>query len=66
MRIFIVPVTVGDSAIPWSYAIAVMGNTIMSPVYEMISLTAVISVVVLVLVIAAALFLSRSISKPIV
>jgi len=66
MRIFIVPVPVGDTAVPWSYAIAVMQDTIMAPVYEMISLTVVISVAVLALVIAAALVLSRSISKPII
>ncbi|MDR2575310.1 MAG: methyl-accepting chemotaxis protein, partial [Treponema sp.] len=66
MNMFIVPIPVGDSTIPWSYAIAVMHDTIMTPVYEMISITTVISVVVLVLVVAAALFLARSISKPII
>jgi methyl-accepting chemotaxis protein len=66
MRIFIVPIPVGDSAIPWSYAIAVMGNTIMAPVYEMLNITIVISVAVLAMVVAAALFLARSISKPII
>jgi methyl-accepting chemotaxis protein len=65
MRIFIVPITINASTTPWSYAIAVMDDTIMSPVYEMITITIMISTVVLALVVAAALFLSRSISKPI-
>jgi methyl-accepting chemotaxis protein len=66
MKIFTVPIPVGSATTPWSYAIAVMRNTIMAPVYEMISLTIVISVVVLAMVVAAALILSRSISKPII
>jgi len=66
MNMYIVPIPVGDSSVPWSYAIAVMSNTVMAPVHEMITITIVISVVVLILVITAALFLSRSISKPIV
>jgi methyl-accepting chemotaxis protein len=66
MRIFTVPIPVGARTTPWSYAIAVMDNTIMAPVYEMITITIVISVAVLALVVAAALFMSRSISKPII
>jgi len=66
MRIFIVPIEVGDSATPWSYAIAIMRDTIMAPVYEMLTITLVISAVVLALVVVAALFLGRSISKPII
>jgi methyl-accepting chemotaxis protein len=66
MKIFTVPIPVGSKTTPWSYAIAVMDDTIMAPVYEMITITIVISIVVLALVVAAALFLSRSISKPII
>jgi len=66
MRMFIVPVTVGPATTPWSYAIAIMDDTIMAPVYEMITMTILISVVVLALVVAAALFMARSISKPII
>ncbi|MDR2576278.1 MAG: methyl-accepting chemotaxis protein [Treponema sp.] len=66
MRIYIVPITVGSATIPWSYAIAVMSNTVMAPVYEMINITIVIAVVVLGMVVTAALFLARSISTPII
>jgi methyl-accepting chemotaxis protein len=66
MRIFTVPIVVGVKTTPWSYAIAMGEDTIMAPVYEMITIITVISVVVLALVVAAALLLSRSISKPII
>jgi methyl-accepting chemotaxis protein len=66
MKIFLVPITVGKTANRWSYATAIMMNTIMAPVYEMIKITLVISVVVLVLLVLAVLFLSRAISRPIV
>jgi methyl-accepting chemotaxis protein len=66
MKIFTVPITFGDTETTWSYVIAVMDDTIMAPVYEMLEITIVISIAVLVLVFAAALFSSRSISKPIV
>ncbi|MDR2923612.1 MAG: methyl-accepting chemotaxis protein [Treponema sp.] len=66
MRIFLAPINVKNTKTPWGYAIAVMNDTIMSPVYEMLNITIVISVIVLALVVSAAIFLSRSISKPIV
>jgi methyl-accepting chemotaxis protein len=66
MKIFTVPITVGATTNRWSYAIAIMMNTIMAPVYEMLKITLIISVVVLVLLVLAVLFLSRAISRPIV
>ena len=66
VKIFTVPVTFSATTYSWSYAVAVMLDTIMSPVYEMIKITVIISAVVLLLVILAAVILSRSISKPII
>jgi methyl-accepting chemotaxis protein len=66
MTMFIIPITIGETATPWSYAIAVMQKTIMSPVYQMINIVIVISVLVLLIVVLIALFMSRSISRPIV
>jgi methyl-accepting chemotaxis protein len=66
MKMFIIPITIGTTKTPWSYAIAVMRNTIMAPVYEMLNITIIIGVAVLILLVLAAIFLSRSISKPIV
>ncbi|WP_461257939.1 methyl-accepting chemotaxis protein [Treponema sp. R80B11-R83G3] len=66
MKIFIIPITVGTTKTPWSYAVAIMYNTIMAPVYQMLSIIIAISVIVLLILSLAAIFLSRSISKPIV
>ncbi|MDR2731179.1 MAG: methyl-accepting chemotaxis protein [Treponema sp.] len=66
MKMFIIPITVGTTKTPWSYAIAIMRNTIMAPVYQMLKITIEISAIVLALLVLAALFMSRSISKPIV
>jgi methyl-accepting chemotaxis protein len=66
LKIFLVPINVGTTKTPWSYAVGIMHNTIMAPVYQMLTLTLEISAIVLILLILAVLFLSRSISKPIV
>jgi len=66
LKIFLIPITVGATKTSWSYAVGIMRNTIMAPIYEMLEIAIGISVVVLVLLVLAALFLSRSISRPIV
>jgi len=66
MKIYIIPITIGETITSWSYAIAIMQKTIMAPVYQMITIIIAISAVVLALLVLAAIFLSRSISKPIV
>jgi methyl-accepting chemotaxis protein len=66
MKIFTIPFTVGITKTPWSYAIAIMNNTIMAPVYVMLEITIIISVVVLILFIVAAILLARTITRPIV
>ncbi|MDR0302837.1 MAG: methyl-accepting chemotaxis protein, partial [Treponema sp.] len=66
IEVFTIPVTIGTTATPWSYATGVMKNTIMAPVYEMLNIGLLIGALVIILLIAAALILSRSISKPIV
>jgi len=66
MKMFIVPITVGKTTTPWSYAVAIMRNTIMAPVYQMLKIAIAISAVVLGMLVLVSMFLSRSISKPIV
>jgi methyl-accepting chemotaxis protein len=66
LKIFLVPINVGTTKTAWSYAVGIMRNTIMSPVYQMLSLAIEISILVLALLVLAALLLSKSISKPIV
>ncbi|MCL1812654.1 MAG: methyl-accepting chemotaxis protein [Treponema sp.] len=66
MEIITVPVIVGESKTPWNFAIGVMTDTVMAPVYTMIKTGSIISIVILIVVILAAIFFSRSISKPII
>jgi methyl-accepting chemotaxis protein len=66
MEIINVPVSIGDSATPWSFAAGIMTNTIMAPVYNMMKIAIIISAAILAVIITAAIFLSVSISKPII
>jgi len=66
MNMFIIPITIGKTTTPWSYAIAIMQKTIMAPVYQMITIIIAISAAVLFIVVLIAIFMSRSISKPII
>jgi methyl-accepting chemotaxis protein len=66
MKIINIPIPFGETKLTWSYAVAIMIDTIMVPVYEMLTITIIISVIVLVFVVFAALVLSSTISKPIV
>ncbi|MDR0303009.1 MAG: methyl-accepting chemotaxis protein [Treponema sp.] len=66
MEIFTIPIIIENMANPWSFAVGIVRKTVLAPVYEMFTMSIVIGVIVLALVVAAALFLSRSISKPII
>ena len=63
---YAVPVSVESSATPWSMAIGISTKTVMAPVNGMMYIAGFISAAILAIVILAALFLSRSISRPIV
>ena len=64
--VLLTPFTIGNSTAPWSYAVAVQDSVIMAPVHRMLGIAIIIILGVLALVIAASIFLSRSITKPIV
>jgi len=66
LEIFLVPVKIGTSTTPWSYAVGVTSKTVMAAVSDMLFIAIAISVIVLVLASAAAIVLSLTISKPIV
>ncbi|MDR0441956.1 MAG: methyl-accepting chemotaxis protein [Treponema sp.] len=66
MEVYSVPIKVGESTTPWGFTVAVNHRTVMAPVYEMQIITLIIGAIILALVLPAALFLSRTISKPIV
>jgi methyl-accepting chemotaxis protein len=66
VTIYTVPFTVGKTSTSWSYAVGIMRNTIMAPVYKMLNISLWIGAAVLILVILAAVFFGRTISKPII
>jgi methyl-accepting chemotaxis protein len=66
MEIFLVPVNIGESAAPWSYAVGVNTKTVMAAVSDMVLIAIIVCAVVLAFASMAAIVLSRTISKPIV
>ncbi|MDR0315312.1 MAG: methyl-accepting chemotaxis protein [Treponema sp.] len=66
LEIFAVPIAMGETTSPWSYAIGIMTETVLAPVYQMIKLTILISLGMLAAMAVASVFLSRSITKPII
>ena len=65
LELFAVPIHVDEDAIPWSYAIGIMTDTVMEPVNDMLRITIIISFLIISAVVMASIFLSRSISRPI-
>jgi methyl-accepting chemotaxis protein len=66
LNVFSVPIKIGTSQTPWNYAVAITSKIIMAPVRKMEILTVIIGIVILAMAALAAVFLSRSLSKPIV
>jgi methyl-accepting chemotaxis protein len=65
MSIFFEPITIGQSATPWSFAVAVSDRLIMAPLYRILVANIAIGVAMILVISVAALFVSRSIIKPI-
>ncbi|MCL1814610.1 MAG: methyl-accepting chemotaxis protein [Treponema sp.] len=66
MEVIAIPVDVGESTTPWCFAVGVLTDTVMAPVNDMMTKSIIISTIVLIVVITASIFISRSITKPIV
>jgi methyl-accepting chemotaxis protein len=66
MDAFSIPINIGTSTTPWGYAVGITTGAVLRPVYNMIIIAIAVSLGVLALVTAAAIFLSKSLSKPIV
>ena len=66
MKILSVPIRPSGTKTPWSYSVGIMTKTVLEPVDDMLRITIIISTSMLAVIILAAVFLSRSISKPIV
>jgi methyl-accepting chemotaxis protein len=61
-----VPIVIGESDTPWSYSIGIMTKTVLAPVYDMMRITVIISIIMLAAMALAAVFLSKSITSPII
>jgi methyl-accepting chemotaxis protein len=64
MQFFVVPFTVGNTVTPWSLMIGIPMNIINAPVYRMLMISGIICAGMLILIMVAALLMSRSISGP--
>ncbi|MDR2028617.1 MAG: methyl-accepting chemotaxis protein [Treponema sp.] len=59
-----VPIIVGNTGTPWSLMLGIPIEVISAPIYRMLLIGIVIAVLMLLVISAGALFLSRSISSP--
>jgi len=65
-RFFAVPIPVSDFPETWTFAIAIPLSEVREDSYAMITFAIIICVIMIVLVVLSALFVSRSVSRPIV
>jgi len=66
LTFFFSPIKVGTSTTPWSLPVAISTKTVMAPVYSMIEIAVYVSIAIIVVVIIVAVYMSNSISKPII
>ena len=66
VKVIAVPIIVGDSTTPWSYAVGILMDTVMAPVNQMMFMSIIIGIVVIAAVAGLSIILSRTISKPLV
>jgi methyl-accepting chemotaxis protein len=66
LDVFITPITIGQIKTSWALAVGVLQATVRQPVNDMLIIALSISFGVLAAIVVGAVFLSRSISKPIV
>ena len=63
---FVIPVPVSDFPETWAFAIAIPLNVVHEDTYAMMRFATIVCAIMITLVILSALFLSRSVSKPII
>jgi methyl-accepting chemotaxis protein len=62
---YAVPFTIERSVTPWTLAVGVSQNTIMAPLYRMLTISVIIGLVIIIVMSAGVIFTARSISRPI-
>jgi methyl-accepting chemotaxis protein len=65
MQYYAVPFTIGNVPKPWTLVVGVSHNTIMAPVYRMLTVSLVIGFLSILFMSLGVLFMARSISRPI-
>jgi methyl-accepting chemotaxis protein len=65
MQYYAVPFTIGNVPKPWTLVVGVSQNTIMGPVYRMLTVCLVIGFLSILFMSIGVLFMARSISRPI-
>ena len=65
MNMFIAPIQIGSTDTPWSLALVIPRSSVMAAVYMIERTALIISLVVLALIIPLVLFMSRSLTSPI-
>jgi methyl-accepting chemotaxis protein len=65
MFIFVVPFTIGKTTTPWAFAVGVSEKVILTPVYRLLMVSAIIGGIMLLVMSVAAFLTARSISRPI-
>ena len=66
MNMFITPIGIGTTHTPWSLAIVIPSRSIMAPVRTMELTALFITIAIIALIVPVIIFLSRSMTKPIV
>ena len=65
IQYYALPFTIGKNPKPWTLTVAVPRNTIMAPVYRMITLSIFIGAFTMILMSLGGVFIARSVSRPI-
>ncbi|MDR1904008.1 MAG: methyl-accepting chemotaxis protein [Treponema sp.] len=65
MEYYSLPFTIGGNPKPWTLVVGVSRNTVMAPVYRILTISIVIGVLSIVFMSVSGFFIARSISRPI-
>jgi methyl-accepting chemotaxis protein len=65
MLFYAIPFTIGHNPKPWTLMVAVSRNTVMAPVYRMLSICIIIGAFTIFLMSFGSIFIARSVSRPI-
>ncbi|MHB9296594.1 putative methyl-accepting chemotaxis protein [Pillotina sp. SPG140] len=65
MQYYSLPFSIGKNPKPWTLVVGVSRNTIMAPVYRILTITLIIGILSIFFMAASSVFIARSVSKPI-